>query len=210
MNRWVATTFGVLTTVLLIGQRFGVEWAGGTGFVRRAEVLIIDEVGTAKIDRAGTTRDSKTGEAIQRGETVVTGADTFIHFRLSQNTEVYLSQNSRVTVSDLTPGSMELYLLAGRMYVRVNDKELAPTVRTGWTYTKPSIGETAFVYYDFQDTIVVAPLTAQPTAIALRASGEGFITTKPVSIHEVMPVTTLDTAFSPYAGDAEAFYTWSR
>ncbi len=210
MNRWVATTFGVLTAVLLIGQRFGVEWAGGTGFVTPEQVVVVDEVGTATVDRAGIARETQLGEAVRRGETIVTGADTFIHVRIGQSTDVFVSQNSRLTVSDLTPGSVELYLLAGRMHIRVTDRDFAPTIRTGWTFTKPSAGETAFVYYDFQDTIVIAPLSAQPTAIALRATNEGFITTKPVSIHEVSPVTTSDIAFSPSAGDATAFYTWSR
>ncbi len=208
MKKTVIAMFGVLAAVLLVGQRFGVLWAGGTGYISPVQVVIADQVGAATVYRMDTSRLAAIGEEVVRGEMIVTGPETFARVAIGTQTELLLAQNSRVLIDNLTPGSVEIFLQAGRMHVLVADRATAPTIRTGWTFTKPSVGETAFVYYDFQDTLVIAPLSEQPTAISLRATNEGLVTQKPVSIHEVAPISINDISFSPSAGDATTFFEW--
>lgn len=208
MKKSVVAIFGILVGVLLVGQRFGATWAGGDGYMVAERVAVEHVMGEPSVDRAGRIRSVGVGDVVQRGETIITGAESFVHVQIGDDTELFIAQNTRVTLDDLTTGAVEIYLRAGRIHVRTSGSPSAPLVRTGWTFTQTSRGETAFVYYDFQDTVVIAPEQSQSTAIVLRATNEGLITNSPVSIHEVAPVKIDDVTFSPSGGDAAIFWEW--
>jgi len=214
MKNGLIATFGLLVTILLIGQRLGFVWAGGTGFVPEREAGVTEMVGTVEIDRNGTIRDAQIWHPVKRGEIVRTGPGERVRLQLSFAHEVALDENTDLTIASNTTDEIVLRLGRGRIYLdahtdAISDRTWADHVTVDTNFTRSTIqyGALSVVNYDFLETVSIIPVGTP--ALILVENSQVFSTEKPVDIHETSPVSIVETRFDPSAGAAADFYAWS-
>src|SRR5690348_16788070 len=110
MKYALPATFGILVATLLVGQRFGFAWAGGTGYVPENEAGVVAMVGTATIDRNGTVRDAELWKPILRGETIKTGENVRVKLQLNFADTIALDRNTDVTIEENDTDGIRLRL----------------------------------------------------------------------------------------------------
>lgn len=187
--------FAVLLAALLVGQRFGLEWAGGTGY--------LPEIGAYAAD----------GTHYARGETASTPADGRTYLRIGTPgsiaalAEVWLDENTDITLEQTNGNGVTIRLGRGRIYAVAHDPEFPFTVTTNFTRSAIVGGSVSVVNYDFRETVSVIPL--ETTAVIQVRDLEDFSTEKPVDIHETSPVSVTETTFDPSSGAAAEFYAWA-
>lgn len=205
--------FVTIVAVLLVGQRLGFAWAGGTGYVPERDAGVVGMVGTADVDRNGTIRDAELWQPVRRGETVRTGPGERVRLRLSFAHEIAMDENTDLTVVTNTTNGIVVRLSRGRIYANTHmgpDTENvwgALDVETNFTRSTIAYGAMSVVNYDFRETVSIAPVDT-PVNIALD-DGQSFATEKPVDIHETPPVSVTETTFDPTSGSAAEFYDWA-
>lgn len=195
MKYTLPAMFGVIVAVLLIGQRFGFVWAGGTGYV----------------PELGAISDS--GVRYVRGETVATGADERTALRIgvpgdiAALADIWLDQNTTLILESTNDNGVTVRLVRGRLYSVAHDPSHPLSVTTNFTRTEIVGGALSVVNYDFRETVSIIPTRGTAT---VRVQGmDAFETEKPVDVHETQPVSVTDATFDPNAGAAADFYRWA-
>lgn len=175
----------VLVATLLVGQRLGFVWAGGDGYRAQPGAIVVGS-----------------GEKIERGEWIMTGAAERIKITIGTTTEIALDQNTDLVLVDTDEDNPVVHLRRGRIYAS------GPlTVNTNFTSTQIANGAVSVVNYDFRETVSIAPV--ETVAMISIDTDQSFQTEKPVDIHETSPVSVIETMFDPSSGAAADFYSWA-
>jgi hypothetical protein len=211
MKNALIATFCILVAALLIGQRFGFVWAGGSGYDPERVSGIIGLVGVPTIDRVGKERDAVLWQSVQRGEMVRTGPGQRVMIQLSFADVVSLDENTDLIVETNTTDAIVLKLIRGRVYLDTHtaaDSSGEPvTIKTNFTRSTIRYGALSVVNYDFLETVSVIPL--ETTADIIVRNNNPFTSDKAVNIHETNPVSVVETIFDPTAGTIAGFYDWA-
>lgn len=187
--------FAVLVAALLIGQRFGFVWAGGTGYV--------PEVGAY----------NASGVHYGRGETVSTGADDRTYLRVGQPgdiaalAELWLDRSTDVVLDQTNGNGVTVRLIRGRILAVAHDAEHPFTIKTNFTQSAIFGGTLSAVNYDFRETVSLAPIDT--SVVVTVKDTEAFTTETPVDIHETAPVSITESTFDSTSGAAAEFYAWA-
>ncbi len=208
MNRALAAWFFLLTTILLIGGRFGFVWAGGPGYAPPLAVSVSAlQGGDATADRNGVVRALVRGATVARGETVSTGPATRLALTASDGSQIVLDERTEVKLESLQPTDLSVWLTKGRLFLV--DRGEGQTVTVDTVGTQIGILQQAMtvVNYDFLQTIEAAPFH---TSLGVLDTQNGFVTSGGVKIHEVDPVTVTDEHFDANGSTAADFYTWAE
>ncbi|NBS41684.1 hypothetical protein EBS80_03405 [bacterium] len=195
MNKRLAAIFGVLIAILLIGQRFGFVWAGGTGYAPEFGAI------------------SDRGVRYARGETVATDANERTALRIGTPGDIaaladmWLDQNTTVILESTNDNGVTVRLVRGRLYAVAHDPSDPLSVTTNFTRSETVGGALSVVNYDFRETVSIIPTRGSAT-VRIRGM-DAFETEKPVDVHETQPVSVTDASFEPNAGAAADFYKWA-
>ncbi|OGL95202.1 hypothetical protein A2348_02675 [Candidatus Uhrbacteria bacterium RIFOXYB12_FULL_58_10] len=187
--------FSVLLASLLIGQRFGFVWAGGSGY----------DPETGAYDASGTYYD--------RGETVSTAEQDRTYLRvgtpgdIAMLAELWLDHDTEIILDQTNSKRVTVRIIRGRVFAVAHDAQHPFTITTNAVQSTIFGGSLSVVNYDFRETVSVIPINT--TALVLVKNAEVFETEKPVDIHETSPVSILDTTFDPSSGAAADFYAWA-
>lgn len=210
MKYAIPATFGILLAALLIGQRFGFAWAGGTGYVPELSVFIQDATGPLSADRLGERRPLLVDDRVYRGETIVTEPGTFAQLTISNFSHILtvgLDERTSITIDAATPDRVDLYLHSGRIETFDDGTIGTVGVRTNFVRTESGHGRASFVNYDFKETVGVIPIVGT-VDVTTTKNDETQTISSPIEIHETEPVTSVATAFDPAGSAARNFYTW--
>jgi len=205
--------FGLLASVLLVGQQLHAPWAGGDGRVHIA-IAAIRQEGAATVDRNGTVRPVSLHESIRRGEVVRTDAGGRMVLQIGFCHTLALDENTDVRLDDLVPGTYRVHLARGRAYLDTHletpseNPDCGPlTITTNKTETAVVSGKLAIVNYDFKQTVGIAPVDT--VAAVVVGSETGYVLKSAVEITETDPPQITDVLFDPTSGAAAEFYAWA-
>lgn len=199
-----------LVATLLVGQRFGFVWAGGSGYEPELAAFLQDSTGPVHADRLGAVRDLAVGDRILRGERVFTDGDSYAQLTISDFSHIVtvgMDGRTSMTLDALAADETQLYLHAGRIETFMDGTVARLTVRTNFTRTTVGKGRTSFVNYDFKETVGIIPIVGFATVTTTK-NDETLTISSPVEIHETEPVTVTTVEYNPTASAARAFYTW--
>lgn len=183
-ERVLIAVFLILTTTLIVGQRFDFTWAGGTGYVAPLQA---------------TTTD---GAQFARGETVRTEAD-FKKLNLAGLGRVWMDQYTTLIIERLSADEIILRVDTGRVTVEAGTVPVE--VRMDVVSARLANGTAIFINYDQWRRATVIPVKA-PVDVWHR--GETPLATEtPVDVLYDMP------GVKPYSNNpridgASAYYDW--
>lgn len=185
MNAKHLTTFCllivvVLSTALLIGNRFDASWAGGDGY---------EQHGVAHVGE----------ETYERGEIIESGEGEYVQVDLFDAT-VLMDENTQVKLVYLMEGDIEINVVQGRI---VAEGELIIATRDVATVVN---GSASYVHYSWLGEVEIAPIDGsvyvayQDTAHILSGDALRLSTLSPYENEAV--------EFDPTTSSASAFYEW--
>lgn len=187
-----------LTALLLMGQRVGYPWAGGSGVRQNVQVQNI----------LSSDAPPSQKRVYQRGETITTDelpqAISFGDFA-----QIALDARTDVRIERLTPDSAHLTLLRGRIVIATTPRAKEVAVKT--TLSTSTLGPSSrgsFVNYDFQELVSVIPLGS---TIRIETKDDRRITTIPLNINEGRNPPTFDPfVFDPSKDHLRLFYEFAN
>lgn len=190
--RWLIIIFFILLVVLLIGQRFGFEWAGGDGFYPHGQAVVLT-----------STYDDQVGDIFERGETIKSNA-SYLFVDLDGLATVALDERTDLEIESLRENEITLRLYRGRIMLHVPERSLQ--VKTNYTTETIENGSASIVNYDFREIIGVYPVDAHVKVnLPERPT---FVLDAALEIHETPPVSITSTTFDPISGAGAGFYLW--
>ncbi len=210
--------FAFLVMSLLVGQRFGFVWAGGTGYILERNAGIVALIGEPRIDRMGETRAAELWHSVDRGETIVTQSTERLMLQLDFTHTIALDENTTITIVENTREAIRIHLTKGRIYAdtHVTDgsetNDQVATQLSIWTdRTESSIesGAMTVVNYDFLEKVSVLPIN---TIVTITTKSEPtFTTIHPITIDDVYgEILEPNATFNVNAPDVVDFYEWAR
>ena len=204
--------FVLLVATLLVGQRFGFGWAGGSGYVPSQSARIIAMVGTPTIDRNGTVRGAGLWQSVRRGETVRTVAGQRIKLQLDLGHSVSLDENTDVTIEENDADGIRLKLIRGRVYADATPIDgLAKTLSIDTLASRSTIttGAITVVNYDFLWKVSIAPIDTEADVVV--GGDMDFPTRSPININDATAnVIGGAASFNMSAPDVADFYAWVK
>lgn len=211
-QRAAIVAFALIVATLLVGQRFGFVWAGGTGYVSTLSVFLQDATGPVTVERNGTVRTLAVGvnDRIYRGETITTAPGSFAQLEFNDYFHgfgVGMDERTTLTVDATVVTEPQLFLHAGRIETFMDGTVESLLVRTNFTRSRLGKGRASFVNYDFKETIGIVPIVG-PVNITTTKNKQTLTTSTPVGIHETDPVTVDEIGFNREAGSVKLFYDW--
>lgn len=210
------TIFILLTAILLIGQRFGFVWAGGTGYIAERRAGIVAIVGEPDVDRIGKTRIAQLWQSVARGETIRTGVGERVLLQLDFANTIALDENTDVMIEENNLHAIRVKLLRGRVYAdtHVTDRhdenpDWAKTISIDTKASRTTIetGSVTIVNYDFLDRVSIAPIETEAEIVV--GGDMMFNSTTPVIIDDAYGNMLDENApFSMSSPDVIDFYQW--
>lgn len=161
-ERLLIAAFLVLTTALIVGQRFGFTWAGGTGYEAPVQATITDAT-DASASRMiiesrkdfFTHRNSVAGDRVARGEKIWT-TDGFARVNLAGYGTVWMDQKTGLTLERLSAKEIILRVDTGRIAV---DAGAVPIdVRLDIISARIANASSQFINYDQWRRATVLPV----------------------------------------------------
>lgn len=147
LNTILITIVIILSTALLVGNRFGFKWTGGDGFEKHQIAIL------PTFDEPYAT--------FKRGETISTinppddaeGNYKYIPLYVKfGSAEIWLDENTEIKLIDGREDKLEINVIQGRVLISGN---ITVSTREVRTYIN---GTTSFVHYSWLDEIEVASL----------------------------------------------------
>lgn len=207
MEKIIAAIFFLATITLLIGARFGLVWAGGSGYVAPLSAVIEVADGNIEIERVDQSRDTEAGEKISRGEKILVGDGSRTLVRVGQGIIIALDQRTVVVLEKLTPQEVEIKILRGRILAETSNETERLTISTPRSKSVIKNGAITAVRYDFLDKTSVAPL--KKTTVEITLENLFVKSTEPQEILELEPFNILPTSFNLEVPDVVGFYQWA-
>ena len=194
--------FVILVVALLVGQRLGFEFTGGSGFHAPLSLQRLETVGTVT-----ETRDNISGPVSDnppRGATIATDVASRAKFSQGSLT-LWMSEDTVLQINKLETDSVEFRIIKGRIIISNGKRSRQVTVITDKTQTTFTEADISIVNYDFLQKVSVIPLSGSFTASV--DGGSSVTTPMPVDISEAEATITF-TSFSPSGSAAQEFYAW--
>ncbi|MEI6510547.1 MAG: FecR domain-containing protein [Candidatus Uhrbacteria bacterium] len=211
-HRATIVLFVLMVTTLLVGQRFGFAWAGGSGYVPSQLAGIVAMVGTPTVDHAGTIRDAVLWKSVARGETVRTIAGQRVKLQIALGHSVSLDENTDVTVEENDADGIRLKLLRGRVYADATPIDgLAKTLSIDTLASRSTIttGAITVVNYDFLWKVSIAPIDTEADVVV--GGDMDFPTRSPMNVNDATAnVIGGAASFNMSAPDVADFYAWVK
>lgn len=195
-TKFVVTCFAILfilAVTLLIAQRFGSVWAGGTGYNPSEHFEIISS------ENSGLT------DSVQRGQVVQTGSGERLLLDMNGLT-LAIDERTDVEFQMIQSGQVELYLTRGRVYIDNLNTEIGITVYSD--YIRSDLigqGRATIINYDFKDVVSLIPLEGK---LIYSLDGKLVTVPAPVDVLEIAPFSETPFEFSIPGSAAEKFYEW--
>lgn len=186
---------GILTVLLLVGQRFGATWAGGDGYLPSLPLEIADQVGSSNVV-----------DTVRRGQIVSTDSESRLLLS-NELIEVALDENTDLEIIRLNKNEVELYVHRGRIGVRSWGVNLPVSIRSDYVRSNfESPGQISFVYYDFLNKVSIIPFDDLEVSYSIADTED--TTVEPIDISELEPYTIEPFEFKIPGSTAEEFYNW--
>ena len=199
INSLLAATTAAIVLVMLVALRFDAHWAGGEGYKPQATFLGMETI----------TLDGEQGETgvleASRGDVLRTQSfmRQYRTYGYDYPCNIWLDQNTSVTIVNAQEDETEFALTAGRIVVdckaavtareaRIDMHGKATAVNYSWLHTFDAVLIDGTGAYTHGNVTLALP---QNTAVSMD------------TIDNTKPVTT--TGFAPDASAASKFYEWA-
>jgi hypothetical protein len=197
LNTFVLTGLIVGTlSLLLVGQRFNVRWAGGAGSHKPCPLTLVADKSVAET----TTTLLHTAT---RGQIVTTESGVMAHYQDCQGTQIYLDGQTHIRLtddatSDPQRGS-QFEFIQGRIIVMGQAQ-----VRTRQSLIQTS-GTCEIVHYSWLDQVDVRPLALNHCRLGSATSLQPEVTSR----FDTFTSTLISaTPFNLATSTAKEFYAW--
>lgn len=191
-NITLILVIAVISTVMLVGVRFGAVWAGGEGYVKHQQATYSDNVQTTYFKRGeliSTMPDAKP----------LPGYDSVFMLRISfGDATIWLDESTEVKLINGIPGEETIQVLQGRVVV---DGPLTIEVRE---LDLEINGTVSFVHYSWLDEIEIAVI--QGEAMLTRPDQRETLTDTALKTTTLQPYIDEIIEFNPETSEAAAFY----
>lgn len=184
MNTKLTILVIAIAALLIVGQQFGFEFAGGDGY--RSSLAV-----------------QTTNQSFKRGETIETADSPEV--AIIGDATIVLDARTTLVLERLFQDDLQFHLTRGRIVV---DSPTALTINTNFTKnTLLEGGRASFVNFDFLEQVSVIPLE---TTVVIETGNTQRITTIPLNIHETgNPITFDSFEFDPTKDSIKDFYEFA-
>lgn len=180
-NIFLILAITIISTALLIGNRFNTTWAGGEGYEQHATAEIF-----------------KTQEIFHRGETITSFyQETPMMVRFG-GAYIYLDENTEVKIIDGRKDQLTVNVIQGRVVVKGDITISTRDLRTHFD------GIGAFVHYAWEDKIQI--ISIEGGAALERAGQEEIITGRTLTTTTLEPFVDEFSVFDIETSSARDFF----
>ena len=177
--------FGIILAALLVGVRLEFGWAGGEGYTLQQPVSV--HMDGARI-------------ILKRGETIRTKAGQRAKLQFNFAHQIWLDENTDLTVVENTSDRVIVHLGRGRLYADTHgEKDWAKqlVVKTNAVTATITSGALFVVNFDFLESVSVVPVETSVQIVVKTV--QPITTATPMFIHETKPISISQSAFDANA-----------
>lgn len=148
-----------------------------------------------------------TGDTFKRGQIIETKNSEYLAVKIGDSLKIVLDERTNLELDRLFEDELTLRFTRGRIVV--DSRGTTPVlIETNKTQSIIEQGSAAFINYDFQKLVTVAPMEGS-VQTHIKGTDDYLLLPVPINISEIESPTFSKTMFDPKQGAGAMFHAWA-